>query len=186
MGEAITIARPYAQAAFNVAKADGALVDWAEALENCAAIADHPAFLAVYGDPALGKSDIVALLLAWDNSKSKLAQEVVSGVRNLVVQLVMNKRALFFGAVLQEFSDLVLAAEHKKRVFITSAIELSTAQKQRVVAYLQTKVAETLIPLWEVDPRLVGGFKAKVGATVYNLSVEHTCQMCEQQLTITD
>ena len=62
MSQALTLARPYARAAFLIAKDAGALAEWSAALDFAARIAADPQASQVLGHPALTREQAVALL----------------------------------------------------------------------------------------------------------------------------
>ena len=63
MSQALTLARPYARAAFALARDAGKLSVWSDALGFAARFAADPQVAALLGHPRLGRDDAVALLL---------------------------------------------------------------------------------------------------------------------------
>ena len=61
MSQALTLARPYARAAFSLARDAGALAGWSDALGFAARVAADPQVAAVLGNPALTSNDAVTL-----------------------------------------------------------------------------------------------------------------------------
>ena len=57
-----TIARPYARAAFAVARGDGKAAEWSQALAFAAHVAADPQVGALLAHPGLTSQDAVALL----------------------------------------------------------------------------------------------------------------------------
>lgn len=51
MADPITLARPYARAAFELAQADGSLAPWSQSLQFAALVAAQPEVAALNGDP---------------------------------------------------------------------------------------------------------------------------------------
>ena len=62
MSQALTLARPYARAAFAVARDEGRLDAWSQALAFSAQVAADPRVSALLLNPGLGDEDAVALL----------------------------------------------------------------------------------------------------------------------------
>ena len=58
----MTIARPYARAAFAIARDGGQFAPWSDALAFSARVAADPQAAALLGHPALSRDDAVALL----------------------------------------------------------------------------------------------------------------------------
>ena len=63
MAQAITLARPYARAAFEVARAAGSLDAWSQALAFAAAVAADPRVAGLGNDPRVVPAQLVALHL---------------------------------------------------------------------------------------------------------------------------
>ncbi|MCL2162485.1 MAG: ATP synthase F1 subunit delta, partial [Betaproteobacteria bacterium] len=104
MAENVTIARPYADAAFGLARGAGALASWSEVLDRLAAITADAGMLACVSDPNLSTDRLAGLLL-------DVAGDLTDEQRNFVRVLVDNERL----RVLPEIRDLfvVLKNEHE-------------------------------------------------------------------------
>ena len=63
MSSALTLARPYARAAFALARAQGRLPQWSANLGFAAQVAMDARVQSLLGHPALGVDDAVALLM---------------------------------------------------------------------------------------------------------------------------
>src|SRR5690606_28229257 len=68
MSQALTLARPYARAAFGVARDAGAFAQWSGALGFAARVAADPAVATLLGNPELERADAVALLAPPDDA----------------------------------------------------------------------------------------------------------------------
>ncbi|MCG9081371.1 F0F1 ATP synthase subunit delta, partial [Laribacter hongkongensis] len=62
MAELITVARPYAEAVFRLAKDEGRLAQWSEALAWLAASLAEPAVSAAVANPERTEAEVVTLL----------------------------------------------------------------------------------------------------------------------------
>ena len=62
MSQALTLARPYARAAFAIARDTNALPAWSDALAFAARVAADPAVAALLGNPGLTQADATTLL----------------------------------------------------------------------------------------------------------------------------
>ena len=62
MSQALTLARPYARAAFALARDNGAYAPWSNALAFAARVAADPQVVDLLGSPKLGHADAVSLL----------------------------------------------------------------------------------------------------------------------------
>src|SRR3990170_4128068 len=92
MSEAITTARPYAQAAFEEAQKLADLKGWSEMLLSLAESACHPEVRAVVTNPRVARKQIESLMEGLLGSEAKTQQ------RNFVRGLVGKKRPLLLRA----------------------------------------------------------------------------------------
>src|SRR5882672_9726319 len=81
MAEPSTIARPYAEAAFRLADAQGKLADWSAALANLSAVAADERVRAAIGDPNLPAAKVAGLVIGV--LAGKLSGETENFVRLL-------------------------------------------------------------------------------------------------------
>ena len=165
MAENVTLARPYAEAVFALARDTGALAPWAEALDRLAAVAADAQIRACLSNPLLG-SDQVAQLF-FDVDGGGLTQDQQSLVR----VLIENERAV----LLPEIRDLFLALKHAhegvKDAVVTSAFPIDEPTLARLVADLESRFATKLKVTVSIDPELIGGVRIAIGDEVIDASV---------------
>ena len=75
MAELRTIARPYAEAAFGLAKDENAFAAWSDALASMAALASAPEMQNLVGNPALPPAKLADLVASAVPSISKSQKE---------------------------------------------------------------------------------------------------------------
>ena len=63
MSDSSSIARPYAQAVFELAKETGRFEDWSNQLEMLSEIAEHPDFNALVSDPRITREQVLSVVL---------------------------------------------------------------------------------------------------------------------------
>lgn len=164
MAENVTIARPYADAAFELARGAGALGPWSVALDRLASVAADPDMLACITSPKLS-----------DDQLAKLALEVSGDLsveqQNFVRVLVDNERL----QVLPEIRDLFVALknEHEGVVEaqIASAFPLDDATLASLKADLEARFKTVLNVSVSIDPELIGGVRIAIGDEVIDASV---------------
>ena len=130
MAELATIARPYAEALFRVAKA-GNLAAWSDLVSELAHVAAHPDVQALSRNPNLDDKLVAETLLAL--VKSPVTEEA----KNLVVMLVENGRVGLLPEIGEQFHALKNAGEGAADAEITSAFALDDAQVKQLVDELQ-------------------------------------------------
>lgn len=160
MSQAITAARPYAQAAFDEAQKLGELKSWSEMLSAAAAAVENADLQAAIRSPKVNESKLSELMLALSGEKSsKVAQ-------NFIKLLVENGRLLVLPEICAQFEVLRAEAEKSVDVVVTSAYELSDAQKQKVAAALKVKMGREIKLSCETNRELLGGIVIRAGDKV--------------------
>ncbi len=175
MAELATVARPYAEALFRVAKA-GNLSAWSEVVSEMAQAASHPDMRLLAQNPNVSDqlvADIFAKLL-----KSPVTTEVT----NFIQVLVKNGRVLLMPEIGAQFAALKNAHEGAADAVITSAFEMSNEQLQPVLAALEKKFGRKLNPSVQIDASLIGGVRVVVGDQVFDTSVRAKLQQMQVAL----
>ena len=169
MAELATIARPYAEALFRVAKS-GNLAAWSDLVSEMAAVASNHDVKAFAGNPKHSDQQIV------DTFLSLLKSNVSAEAKNFVAMLVENGRLTLLPEIGAQFHDLKNAQEGAADAEIASAFELSDAQVKDLVATLESKFGRKLKPSVKVDHSLIGGVRVTVGDEVLDSSVRAKLQ----------
>jgi F-type H+-transporting ATPase subunit delta len=165
MAENVTIARPYADAAFKLASGAGALGPWSEALEKLAAIAADPTMRACIIDPKLSSDQVYGLIAGVAGDALSADQQ------NFVRVLVANERLEVLPEIRDLFVDLKNEHEGVREALIASAFPLDDATLKALVADLEEKFKAKLDIAVSIDPELIGGVRITVGDEVIDASV---------------
>lgn len=165
MAENVTIARPYAEAAFQLAKEAGSLAAWANALGSMAAAAAEPQVKQLLGDPCRTSTDRGFLFLAT------VPAELTDEQRSFVRVLAQNGRLALLPEVFEMFGELKNDYERNAVAHISSAFPMDDATVARLLADLQPRFGRQLEARVSIDPELIGGVKVAVGDEVIDASV---------------
>ena len=177
MAELATIARPYAEAVFRVARQGNALQAWSDALNLISTVYRDPQMQAAMANPRVTSADIEKLLL-------EICGERIDGVaRNLIQLLVHNRRLSVLGEIRGRFEQLKLEDEGKVDAKISSAFPMEDAQRNQVVNLLSSRFKRKINATVAVDPDLIGGIKVEVGDKVWDASVRGRLQTMAATLT---
>jgi F-type H+-transporting ATPase subunit delta len=164
MAEMLTIARPYAEAAFKLAQDGGALPSWSDALARLSAVVASPAARDLIGNPRFSDDQVAALV-------ADVAGTLTAEQRNFVQLLASNERLSALAEICSHFEDLRNAYEGVLDARVSSAYPLSDAQVTEVVATLEAKYARKVKVSVAVDPDLIGGISIRIGDEVLDTSV---------------
>jgi len=175
MAELATIARPYAEALFRVAKA-GSLATWSDLVSEMGQVAAHPDLKALAHNPSISHDKLAEVFAAA--VKTPLSAEA----RNFVKTLVDNGRLTLLPQIAEQFHELKNAQEGSADAHIASAFEMSDAQVKELIATLEKKFGRKLNPSVTVDNSLIGGVRVVIGDEVFDTSVRAKLQQLHAAL----
>jgi F-type H+-transporting ATPase subunit delta len=165
MAENATVARPYAEAAFEAALERQSLGSTADGLALLAAIVRNDRMRFLLSDPRVSAAQ-----------KKELFADVTGGklddvTRNLLGVLVDNHRELLMGDIQEQFEALKRDHERVVKARITSAQPLTDQQRGDIVSALEHRYGKKVEAELDVDPQLLGGARVQVGDQVIHASV---------------
>jgi len=165
MAEISTIARPYAEAIFEIAQADGKLKEWSEMLQTIALITADPDMQALIGNTSVDKAKLAELIL-------EVAGEVMDEKgRNLVRLLAENRRLGAVEEIAAQFETLKAEAEQTIEAEIVAAKEVSKKLQKKIADKLKARLGRDVSLKCTVDESLMGGAVIKAGDMVIDGSV---------------
>lgn len=164
MAESLTIARPYAEAAFKLAREMGALPAWSDALGRLAAVASNRVALELVGNPELTVAQVASVVA---DTAGQLSPEQ----RNFVQVLAENERLAVLPEIAGQFEALRNAHEGVLDAQVSSAFPLSEAQLADIIGALQSKYGCQVKVGVSIDPDLIGGISIRIGDEVLDASV---------------
>jgi F-type H+-transporting ATPase subunit delta len=178
MSEQVTIARPYAEAAFALAREQNALARWAEMLKVASNIASDPKVRAALDNPKLDNAAKESLLLSLCGDT--LSAEGKSFIR----VLLESDRVAVLPDIRRLFDILKDSADGVARAHIVSAFPVDDAQLGSLKAALEKRFGKKIEATLSVDPTLIGGARVTVGDTVIDASIRGELQAMSSQLRI--
>lgn len=164
--EATTIARPYAEAVFALAKEDGTLDQWSEMLDFVASLMHDGTMQRLVNEPAQVKSQISELIIGIGGDK--LTQEE----QNLVRLLAENGRLQIASEIARRYESLKNRERGMLDVDVVTAFPLDEAQQQSIAAVLKNKLGREIRITSSEEPALIGGVVIRAGDLVIDSSVQ--------------
>lgn len=165
MAELATIARPYAEALFQVARGGHAQAIAAQLDAVASAAADTQ--LRTFADhPKAGPEQVLEVIV--DVVKTPLD----APVRNLLATVIDNGRLAALPEIAQQFRALVNASSGVSQATVFSAFPMDEAQVAGVLGALEKRFGRKLDARVEVEPALIGGIRVVVGDEVLDTSVK--------------
>lgn len=160
MSQAITTARPYAQAAFDAAQGLSDLKGWSEALLSLAGAVGHPDVQAVITSPRIAKAGVEKLLLGLLGATAK------APLQNFVRVLVDKRRLVELPEISAIFESLRAEAEKTADVVVESAFELTAKQQESISAAMKKRLGRDIRLVCNVNKDLLGGVVIRTGDSV--------------------
>jgi F-type H+-transporting ATPase subunit delta len=160
LAEPSTIARPYAEAAFRLADAQGKLADWSATLTNLSAVAADERVRAAIGDPNLPAAKVAGLIIVI------LAGKLTGETENFVRVLAENGRLDVLAEIRGQYEALKNEREGVVEADISSAFDMDQAQLADLVSRLEKKTGRKVKARVSVDKSLIGGVKIVIGDKV--------------------
>ena len=177
MAERITLARPYAKAAFEYADHENALEAWLGELQLIAAVVAKPAVAALLADPAHTSAAQAEAFLAL------LGDALGDSRRRFVQVLADNRRLGLAPQILVQFAQFKARREHSVDVDMVSAFEVPEAVRERIAQALGQRLNCEVAVTTDIDSSLIGGILIRAGDLVIDGSVRGRLNKLAEALT---
>ena len=165
MQENFTVARPYAQAAFDTALEAGMVGEWGDALQMLGAIVSNADMRRVITDPSVSKARLLELILAVAGNG------LPPRFANLIKVLVQAGRLPAVPAIAELFAQRRAARDNIADVQVASAFPLDSELEQRLATAMRARLGCEVRLSQVIDPTLIGGARLKVGDMVFDASL---------------
>ena len=176
MAELSTIARPYAEALFQVAKSQD-LAAWGQQLDALAQVAQDADLRQFADHPKALAEQVVAVMTA------AAKQTLAGGVQNFLQTVVENGRLAALPEIVAQYHVLANAASGVSDAQIYSAFDIDAAQLAELKATLEKRFGRKLDTHVQLEPGLIGGVRVVVGDEVLDTSVKARLERMKVALT---
>ena len=176
MAELATLARPYAEALFQVAR-KGDLKQAGAEISALAAVAANPQ-LRQFADAPKASAEQV-----FDVITSVAAVPLSDASKNLLRTVIDNGRLVALPEIATQFHALANANSGVSDAIVYSAFPIEQAQLAEVVAALEKRFARKLNASVQLQPDLIGGIRVVVGDEVLDTSVKARLEQMKVALT---
>ncbi|MCU7833879.1 MAG: F0F1 ATP synthase subunit delta [gamma proteobacterium symbiont of Taylorina sp.] len=166
MAEASTLARPYAQAIFNLASADDTLQQWSDTLAHLKEIAGNQSVQELISNPDIPREEIVSLFV--DISKEAMDDKAV----NFLKITAENGRLELIPEIADGFEIMLAEHEGSIEARVISAYAVNATQTKKIAAALKKKFGREVTIKTETDKSLLGGIIIRAGDVVIDGSVK--------------
>ena len=165
MAEAITVARPYAQAAFMYANEQQALKDWSEMLSLLAAVASDTDMQQLIDSPHLTETRLADLFIEIAGDR------INSNGTNFIRVLASNGRLKLLPEIAALYEIQRRDAEGRIQAELVTAFPASESQQAEVIASLRKRLGRDVELSCSTDAGLLGGAIIRAGDLVIDGSI---------------
>jgi F-type H+-transporting ATPase subunit delta len=176
VAERATIARPYAKAAFEYARGANAFAAWSEGLKSAAAIVADARVAELTKNPQWTQNDVVSIITDVAGGNLNPAMQ------NFVGVLAENHRLLLLPEIAAHYEVLRSDVENTVDVEVISAVELNSAQSDKLKEALSKRLKRTVRMQNTVDATLLGGAVVRAGDMVIDGSLKGRLQRLATEL----
>lgn len=164
MSNVTTLARPYARAAFELAKGEQAAAAWSGKLAFAAAVAGQSDAQQLITSPKLSAADRVGLFLLDGEAPD-------SAYTRFLMLLEANQRLILLREIAGLYEELRADDERTLKVHVRSAMPIDPAQQQQLVGALARRFDRQVTLDVSLDPELIGGAVVEAGNVVIDGSL---------------
>jgi len=172
MADNNTIARPYAQAAFDIANEAGELAAWSESLTVAGSLLADGQVAEYLSNPALNDDKRLEFLTGLF---AKAGSKVLSGGdrkgTNFLKLLLEYDRIAVMPEIAEHFEALKAETENSVDVTVTSSTPLSQERKDAIAKALEKRLGRSVKMSTKIDETLIGGAVIKAGDVVIDGSL---------------
>lgn len=176
MGSLTTLARPYAKAAFQLARSEEGLQAWDEMLALAAAISTDERVARLLESPHVSAEQALGLI---SDSAGESFDERFRGFLSVLAE---NGRLPLLGEISAIYGRLRQEAERRLVARVVSAIELDDEQRERMKRALSRRFDAEVELENEIDPNIIGGAVIYAGDEVIDGSLRGRVRKLEQSL----
>ena len=176
MDDSITLARPYAQAAYRQAEREGAVDAWSEGIGLLAAVTGDPDLARLLADPRVPADRVTELVL------DVCAGGLSATMANFVRVLGEGRRLALGPAIARRFEDERSRRAGRSAVEVVSAFALRPPQGERLAEAIGRRLGREVTLTTSVDASLLGGVVIRIGDSVIDASLAGRLRELEHEL----
>ena len=180
MDDAITLARPYAHAAYRQAEREGAVDTWSEGMELLAAVTGDPDLAKLLADPRVPADRVTDLVL--DVLTDARADGLSPTMANFVRVLGAGRRLGLGPEIARLFEAERSRRAGRSAVAIVSAYELAPPQVELLADAIGRRLGHEVTMETSVDASLIGGVVIRIGDSVIDASLAGRLRELAQDL----
>jgi F-type H+-transporting ATPase subunit delta len=167
--------RRYSRAIFDLAQEEGKVEEWRQRLSVLSDVLSEATVATVLTNPTITLSGRMELI---SGPSTGLDEEST----NLAKLLIESNRVREISAIADEYEALADVAAGRVRATVTTAIELTAHDRDRISDELSKRLGKEVSLKVVVDPGILGGLKLQYGDHLVDASVATRLQQLRRRL----
>jgi F-type H+-transporting ATPase subunit delta len=168
-------AKRFSQAIFEIAKEKNEFEKWQSDIQQLAALARNPEFLAVMENPKFPFETKKRLLDVQAKSISNLA-------RNLSYLLTSQEKFGLITEIFTSYQELWDEYRGVEKAEVITAVQMDDKEKTKLKDYLSRITGKNIVLTIKVDPSIIGGMIARVGGKIIDGSTSNQLNTLKNEL----
>ena len=168
----------YAQAVFEIAKGENRFEEWRTDLNKIAELTYDSEVISFLENPKV----------PFD-SKTKIVKEALETISplalNLVYLLIAKGKARMAKQIANEYQRLLDEYHGIQHAEITAAVPLDDASRKTLGQRLESMIGKKVSISVQVNPNILGGFIARIGDSLIDLSIRNRLDLLKKKLVET-
>jgi F-type H+-transporting ATPase subunit delta len=160
MAEISTVARPYAQAVFELAQEQGALAAWSDMLSAATVVGTDATMRQLLSSAGVTRQQVADLFV------EACGDAIDDNGRSFIRVLADNRRLDLVAEIAAQYTALRAEAEKTIDARVATAFELSEQQQQKLAEALSRHLGREVRLECEIDKTLIGGAVIHAGDLV--------------------
>lgn len=172
MADNNTVARPYAQAVFEIARESSDLGEWSESLAVAGQLLSDRPLVEYLANPEFNNEQRLEFLtVLFKQAGAKLLAGSNDKGTNFLKLLLENRRINVLPEIAEHYEAQKAKIENTVDAVVTSATKLSTSQVSDIAAALKKRLGSDVNVATEIDENLIGGAVIRAGDVVIDGSL---------------
>jgi len=173
MAELVTLARPYAKAAFDFAKGEGLVESWLQQLTVSAGVASIAEVSQAFSSPEKNNDQLIGLLVG---------SEADEGFKNFITLMADNNRLALLPDVVNVYKHISEQDAKSLSADVYTSEQLNQEQLDKITASLSKRTGKTVKLNQHIDTSLLSGARIVAGDLVIDGSLKAKLEKLKTEL----
>lgn len=170
-----SLAHPYANAVFALAKSQNNIDSWLDNLSDLAQVVKSAGFINLIDNPKISPAEIIKILVGF-------VQKPTKSLNNFLITLQENNRLTLLGDIFVLFEKMAQDEQNTSKAVILSAFPMNEKDKTDFEQLLSKKFGRKIMASVEIQTSLIGGIKILINDTVIDASVKSSLNKMAAQI----